>query len=222
MRKIASARDAFRASIVALGLLGALLPLLSAASSTLPCASAASFCTRSTSRSTMAASTNPSGSRSRRRRCAVVHRFGNNSIGRITTTGTVTNYTGPGISNPHAIAAGPDGALWFTNQGNNSIGRITTSGTVTNYTAPASASRPAITAGPDGALWFTNFSGNNSIGRITTTGRSPTTPAPASAARPGSRPGPTAPCGSPTDGQQLDRADHHHRAVTNYTGADIS
>ena len=49
-----------------------------------------------------------------------------NSIGRITTAGVVTNYTGTGISNPSGITAGPDGALWFTNSGNNSIGRITT------------------------------------------------------------------------------------------------
>ena len=109
----------------------------------------------------------------------------------------VTNYTGTGISDPSGIAAGPDGALWFTNYGNNSIGRITTAGTVTNYTGTGISSPAGIAAGPDGALWFTNC-GNNSIGRITTTGSSPTTPAPASAARPGSRPDPTAPCGSPT------------------------
>ena len=40
---------------------------------------------------------------------------GNNSIGRITTGGVVTNYTGTGISGPTGITAGPDGALWFTN-----------------------------------------------------------------------------------------------------------
>jgi virginiamycin B lyase len=32
----------------------------------------------------------------------------------------------PGISIPGGITAGPDGALWFTDNGNNSIGRITT------------------------------------------------------------------------------------------------
>jgi streptogramin lyase len=47
--------------------------------------------------------------------------------------GKVTNYTGTGIDKPFGIAAGPDGALWFTN-GNNSIGRITTAGVVTIYT----------------------------------------------------------------------------------------
>ena len=85
------------------------------------------------------------------------------------STPVVTNYTGTGIDEPLAITAGPDGALWFTNQANNSIGRITTGGVVTNYTATSIAGPIAIAAGPDGALWFTNV-GNNSIGRITTGG----------------------------------------------------
>ena len=51
---------------------------------------------------------------------------GNNSIGRITTSGVISNYTAPSIDAPDGITAGPDGALWFTNLGNNSIGRITT------------------------------------------------------------------------------------------------
>jgi virginiamycin B lyase len=51
---------------------------------------------------------------------------GNNTIGRITSTGKVTTYTAPGINTPQGITAGPDRALWFTSSGNNSIGRITT------------------------------------------------------------------------------------------------
>ncbi len=82
---------------------------------------------------------------------------------------TVSNYTATGISYPQGIAAGPDGALWFTNTGNNSIGRITTSGTVSNYAGTGVSYPLSIAAGPDGALWFTNYS-NNSIGRITTSG----------------------------------------------------
>jgi streptogramin lyase len=81
----------------------------------------------------------------------------------------VTNYTGTGIRFPMGIAAGPDGALWFTNEGSNSIGRITTSGVVTNYTGTGIDEPMGITAGPDGALWFTNY-GDHSIGRITTSG----------------------------------------------------
>jgi virginiamycin B lyase len=94
---------------------------------------------------------------------------GNNSIGRITTAGAVTSYTGPGISGPQGVASGPDGALWFANAGNNSIGRITTAGAVTNYTGTGINLPYGIASGPDGALWFAN-NGNNSIGRITTAG----------------------------------------------------
>ena len=49
----------------------------------------------------------------------------------------VTNYSGPGISAPLGIAAGPDGAMWFTggDQFGGLIGRITTAGKVTSYSA---------------------------------------------------------------------------------------
>ena len=105
-------------------------------------------------------------------------------IGRITTGGTVTTFTGGiGIDQPYSIAAGHDGAMWFTNIGNNTIGRITTSGEVSNYAGldiSLGGSTPSpsvfqgqypnqITAGPDGAMWFTNVS-NNSIGRINMSG----------------------------------------------------
>ena len=81
----------------------------------------------------------------------------------------MTNYTGTGISAPYGITAGPDGALWFTNQGKYSIGRITTSETVTHYTGTSISNPGGITVGPDGALWFVN-AGNSTIGRITTAG----------------------------------------------------
>ena len=94
---------------------------------------------------------------------------GNNSIGRITTSGSVSTFTGPSISNPLSIVDGPDGAMWFTNNGNDSIGRITTSGTVTNFTGSGICNPYGIAAGSDGALWFTNYC-RTSIGRITTSG----------------------------------------------------
>jgi virginiamycin B lyase len=100
---------------------------------------------------------------------------GNDSIGRITTGGVVTNYTGTAISEPAGITAGPDGALWFTNNGGGgSIGSITTGGVVTFYPGNAETNGlQGIATGPDGALWFTNFGnkgGTGSIGRITTAG----------------------------------------------------
>lgn len=82
----------------------------------------------------------------------------------------VSNFTGRGINRPAGIVAGPDGALWFTNQDNNSIGRISTAGVVSNYTGVGIDDPFDIAVGSDGALWFTN-SNNNSIGRITTTGK---------------------------------------------------
>ncbi|MHB8463364.1 MAG: virginiamycin B lyase family protein [Acidimicrobiales bacterium] len=73
-----------------------------------------------------------------------------------------------GASHPVGIAAGADGALWFTNSGNNTIGRITTSGTVTSYSGTGIHEPGGIALGADGALWFTNSV--DSIGRITTSG----------------------------------------------------
>ena len=77
----------------------------------------------------------------------------------------------PTASAPWGITAGPDGALWFTENGTNKIGRITTAGAITNdFPITTSNSGPRfITAGPDGNLWFTEINGNK-IGRITTAG----------------------------------------------------
>lgn len=91
-------------------------------------------------------------------------------IGRITTTGSITQY---GIPTPNAgptsITKGPDGALWFT-ENIGQIGRITTEGVITEYPVPTPGSGPnGITAGPDGALWFTE-SHTSRIGQITTSG----------------------------------------------------
>lgn len=88
-----------------------------------------------------------------------------NYIGRITTSGTLTEILIPTFdSNPSSITSGPDGALWFTESNAPKIGRITTGGAITEF--PASAAN-FISVGPDGALWFTETS-NNKIGRITT------------------------------------------------------
>ena len=105
-------------------------------------------------------------------RGAVVHHHAAEPIGRITTSGTVTNYTGAGISATQGITSGPDGALWFTNQ-SGSIGRIDPPRERSRATpTPGLGLDPEpemITAGPDGALWFTNTA-DNTIGRITTSG----------------------------------------------------
>jgi streptogramin lyase len=91
--------------------------------------------------------------------------------------GQVSNYTGTGISAPFGITAGPDGALWFTNQNGEpdstggTIGKIATSGNVTNYGNSLIDDPAGITAG-NGALWFTNFANGagGSIGEMTPSG----------------------------------------------------
>jgi virginiamycin B lyase len=93
-----------------------------------------------------------------------------NKIGRITTSGVLTEYPLPssGGSGPSSIAAGPDGALWFVLPA--AIGRITTAGVISEYPVPEFVPGPpgGITAGPDGAMWF--VAGNSGIGRISTAG----------------------------------------------------
>jgi streptogramin lyase len=82
---------------------------------------------------------------------------------------------------PIGITAGPDGALWFTENGGlvasgaDKIGRITTGGSTSEFLVDAEGdSNPVgIVSGPDGALWFTQagfFRGAGQIGRLTTTG----------------------------------------------------
>lgn len=65
------------------------------------------------------------------------------------------------------ITAGPDGAMWLTDQGDSLIMRVTSKGTITTYAVNRGVG--AITAGPDGALWF--VAGGTAIARITTSGQ---------------------------------------------------
>ena len=85
---------------------------------------------------------------------------------------TVTPHTIPTANSaPGGIAAGPDGALWFTETNGNKIGRITTAGAFSEFALPTANAGPGrITAGPDGALWFMEVTANK-IGRITTAGK---------------------------------------------------
>jgi virginiamycin B lyase len=50
--------------------------------------------------------------------------WGAAKIGRITVSGSITEYTIPTPSNPQAMTLGPDGAVWFTEYTANTIGRI--------------------------------------------------------------------------------------------------
>ena len=96
-------------------------------------------------------------------------------IGRITPTGTITEFPLTWGSRPFGIAAGPDGNLWFTESGAGFIGRITPSGTVTEFAIPRRSNifpglPGEIAVGPDGNLWFTYLGDTNTIGRVSITG----------------------------------------------------
>jgi len=82
----------------------------------------------------------------------------NGAIGRITTSGSVQEFTS-GLQTgavPDAITPGPDGNVWFTDQDGNqrAIGRVTPSGRITEFISGLNDDLPLdITAGADGNLW---------------------------------------------------------------------
>ena len=98
------------------------------------------------------------------------------SVASATPVGDFTTYAiGPANYGGNAIAAGPDGNMWFTDNANNSIGRITPSGATTFFPVPTTPDPQSgfglfeITAGPDGNMWFTAFY-TNMVGKITMSG----------------------------------------------------
>jgi virginiamycin B lyase len=82
----------------------------------------------------------------------------------------------PGGARPGAIAAGPDGAVWFTEAGKPAtLGRITPDGTVTTMPSGAGSGPAAgIALGADGNLWFTVAGLPGALGRMTPAGKSTT------------------------------------------------
>src|SRR3954449_12087996 len=86
--------------------------------------------------------------------------------------GAVTEFTVslPGTS-PAAMAAGPDGNMWFTDGGARAVGRITPGGTVTEFPVTASSALRVIALGADGNFWFADAgTPAPAIGRITPSG----------------------------------------------------
>lgn len=76
-------------------------------------------------------------------------------VGRITTTGAVTEYAIPSAdAHGSSITTGPDGALWFAEGCSDRVGRITTTGLMREYPVRSLHCIADITAGPDGALWL--------------------------------------------------------------------
>jgi virginiamycin B lyase len=91
----------------------------------------------------------------------------------VTSGGQITERT-HGLaagSSPVAIAGGPDGSLWFTDEGlHAAVGRAMPDGSVREFSRRLlPGSQPAdITLGPDGQMWFTDEGSTAALGRVTT------------------------------------------------------
>jgi virginiamycin B lyase len=113
---------------------------------------------------------------------------GDGAIGQITAAGEVVEHSSetepldPLRANPQpiGIAAGPDGAVWYTDWNHARVSRITTSGAVQEFPIPKhnppyalGANDPApedIVAGPEGRYMYFTDPGDNAIGRVSMSG----------------------------------------------------
>jgi subtilisin family serine protease len=86
-------------------------------------------------------------------------------IGKITTSGTITEYAIPGGAGAmYAMVTGPDGNLWVSsNAGNGSkVIRVTTGGSITEFALPTTPYPTGIypediAVGPDNRLWMPSY-----------------------------------------------------------------
>lgn len=98
-------------------------------------------------------------------------------LGRITTSGSMSEFPVSLTGSIHDLVTGPDGNLWFT-ESKNAIGRavlVNGAPVTTEFTlASPLVTTAGLAAGPDGALWFgvidSIAGGPGRIGRATTTG----------------------------------------------------
>src|SRR5207237_6876525 len=81
---------------------------------------------------------------------------GTNKIAKVTTGGSITEYSIPSMSaNATDVTLGPDGLIWFTEAMllGGKLAKVTTDGAFSEYSMPGSASPSGIGAGPDGRIW---------------------------------------------------------------------
>jgi virginiamycin B lyase len=92
---------------------------------------------------------------------------GSGKIGRITTSGSVTNeYPIPtASSHPEGITVGPDGAVWFAEYSGQKVGRITTAGAMVEYPVDEEGyngmSAGSIVFGKDSRIFVTGLLTSN-------------------------------------------------------------
>jgi streptogramin lyase len=94
---------------------------------------------------------------------------------RLTPTGESTSFAVPTLVEnfrPMAIAAAPDGVLWFAGGGRN-LGRIETDGTITELPFRVSGEAHSMVVGPEGDIWVAKdgpSAADGSIDRVTPDG----------------------------------------------------
>jgi streptogramin lyase len=93
----------------------------------------------------------------------------NESIGRVSLDGTITEFPLAPELKPEHLTLGPGENIWFTQTYTAVIGRITASGEVTYYkTGLHPGSDPdEMALGHEGDLWFTDDDEPSAIGRVT-------------------------------------------------------
>ncbi|HEY6326687.1 MAG TPA: hypothetical protein VIW73_09290 [Candidatus Cybelea sp.] len=109
---------------------------------------------------------------------------GMDSIGKITLTGTVTDYQLPDAHThlPVAIAPGADGNLWFAATDfyghSPEVGKVTPAGAITEYSlSSCSGDSDSLALGPDGNVWTSAVCGSgNAMVSVTTSGSVTTYP----------------------------------------------
>jgi virginiamycin B lyase len=101
-----------------------------------------------------------------------------NAVDRLTASGAFTSFQIPTASaQPYAIAASPDGAIWFTETGvgaapKGKIARVASSGVITEFPLPSTMNGGPwqIAIGPDGNAWFLELVDGKHVGRVTPSG----------------------------------------------------
>jgi streptogramin lyase len=86
-------------------------------------------------------------------------------LGKLTTSGSLTTYTGGGLNNPQGVAIDGANNIWVANTGNNSVSQFTNAGVaVTGSTGYAGGTMSVplnLDIDPSGDVWVTNSTGNS-------------------------------------------------------------
>ncbi len=91
-------------------------------------------------------------------------------IGRITPSGSITEFPIPSGHHANDITPGARGTLWFSEFRASKIGRISVDGTIKEFGGPKQLTYPSgLTLGSDGNIWFHEQRGP--IGRMTPDGK---------------------------------------------------